>query len=112
MGGYNSTYEVLSFEKPALIVPRVSPRREQFIRAERLCQLGLLDVLPPDQATPQALAEWIARDLRQSQPPRQLIDMNGAARLPRLLLELLNQSGSVAAFQPPQEQVACASPTY
>src|SRR6266567_2162023 len=48
MGGYNTVYEVLSFEKPALIVPRVRPRREQLIRAERLRALGLVDVLHPE----------------------------------------------------------------
>src|SRR5262249_12734425 len=34
MGGYNTICEVLSFEKRALIVPRVQPRREQLIRAQ------------------------------------------------------------------------------
>ena len=29
MGGYNTFCEVLSFDKPALIVPRVKPRLEQ-----------------------------------------------------------------------------------
>jgi predicted glycosyltransferase len=46
MGGYNTISEILSLEKKALVVPRVSPRREQLIRAERLEKLGLLDVLP------------------------------------------------------------------
>lgn len=33
MGGYNTFCEILSFDKPALIVPRVKPRLEQAIRA-------------------------------------------------------------------------------
>ena len=33
MGGYNTYCEILSFDKPALIVPRVAPREEQLIRA-------------------------------------------------------------------------------
>ncbi|MDP3408538.1 glycosyltransferase family protein [Bosea sp. (in: a-proteobacteria)] len=45
MGGYNTFCEVLSFDKPALIVPRVKPRLEQAIRAERAAQLKLVDVL-------------------------------------------------------------------
>src|SRR5207249_243806 len=40
MGGYNTICEVLSFEKHALIVPRVKPEPEQWIRAERLRDLG------------------------------------------------------------------------
>src|SRR6266404_5733684 len=44
MGGYNTVCEVLSFAKHALIVPRVKPRREQIIRAERLQKLGLIEM--------------------------------------------------------------------
>lgn len=45
MGGYNTFCEILSFDKPALIVPRVRPRLEQAIRAGRAEELGLIDVL-------------------------------------------------------------------
>ncbi len=46
MGGYNTFCEILSFDKPALIVPRTEPRREQFIRAARAAELGLVAMLP------------------------------------------------------------------
>ena len=49
MGGYNTFCEILSFGKPALIVPRTEPRLEQFLRAERAEQAGLLRMLPFDQ---------------------------------------------------------------
>jgi predicted glycosyltransferase len=88
MGGYNTICEVLSFAKPALIVPRVKPRREQYIRAERLRALGLLDVLHPDGLTPRALSAWLARDLK-SPPVRDRINLDGVARLPHLLEEVL-----------------------
>lgn len=45
MGGYNTFCEVLSFDKPSLIVPRRVPRLEQFIRAERAEALGLSSML-------------------------------------------------------------------
>lgn len=45
MGGYNTFCEILSFDKPALIVPRVRPRLEQAIRAGRADELNLVDVL-------------------------------------------------------------------
>ena len=38
MGGYNTYCEILSFDKPALIVPRVKPREEQLIRAQPRCR--------------------------------------------------------------------------
>ncbi|MFO1121855.1 MAG: glycosyltransferase family protein [Hyphomicrobiales bacterium] len=57
MGGYNTFCEILSFDKPALIVPRTMPRREQLIRARRAAELGLVDMLMPEEAQdPQRLA--------------------------------------------------------
>ncbi len=48
MGGYNTFCEILSYDKPALVIPRTEPRKEQLIRALRARELGLLDVLVPD----------------------------------------------------------------
>ncbi len=50
MGGYNTYCEILSFDKPALIVPRMRPREEQMIRAKRAAELGLIDMLLPGEA--------------------------------------------------------------
>jgi predicted glycosyltransferase len=50
MGGYNTYCEILSFDKPALIVPRVRPREEQLIRARRAAELGLIEMLLPEEA--------------------------------------------------------------
>src|SRR5437773_610967 len=89
MGGYNTVYEVLSFDKPALIVPRVKPRREQLIRAERLQALGLVDVLHPEALSAGALSTWLARERVPVRPARERIDFNGLSRVPQLLEELL-----------------------
>jgi predicted glycosyltransferase len=64
MGGYNTVCEILSLEKRALIVPRVEPRQEQLIRAQRLREFGLLEMLHPDEVTPEALAAWLTRDVQ------------------------------------------------
>jgi predicted glycosyltransferase len=93
MGGYNSTCEVLAAEKHALVVPRGLPRPEQCIRAERLRNLGLIDMIPPDQLDPGALSGWLARDLGPPPPMRRRLDLNGTARLPRFLEELLMAPG-------------------
>jgi predicted glycosyltransferase len=52
MGGYNTFCEILSFDRPALIVPRARPRQEQTIRARRAAALGLCAMLeePPPGA--------------------------------------------------------------
>jgi predicted glycosyltransferase len=90
MGGYNTISEVLSFEKPLLVVPRVKPRQEQFIRAERLRDLGLADMLHPDQANSGNLTEWLAREHRSPPQARNRLDFGGLARLPHLLRALLS----------------------
>jgi len=47
MGGYNTFCEILSLDKPALIMPRVAPRKEQLVRAERASELGVARMLVP-----------------------------------------------------------------
>jgi predicted glycosyltransferase len=97
MGGYNTMCEVLSFEKHALIVPRVRPGTEQWIRAQRMRDLGLVSVLHPDQLQPRALSEWLARDLGPPPASRSRIDFGGLARIPGMLAELLGTSVGAAS---------------
>jgi predicted glycosyltransferase len=102
MGGYNTVCEVLSFEKPALIVPRVHPRTEQLIRAERMRERGLLDALHPQDLTPQALTDWLRCNRGPPARVRERIDLNGQSRIPGLIEELLG------LFPRPVEQIAFA----
>ncbi|MCC6626260.1 MAG: glycosyltransferase [Chloroflexi bacterium] len=97
MGGYNTVGEVLAFERHALIVPRMTPRREQLVRAERLRDLGLVDMLRPEAATPAALTAWLARDPGAPPRVRERIDLHGLTRLPRLLADLLDGAARSAA---------------
>ncbi|KEA62343.1 hypothetical protein ADIMK_3483 [Marinobacterium lacunae] len=41
MAGYNTFCEILSFDKPALLLPRKEPRQEQWLRAVKAQALGL-----------------------------------------------------------------------
>lgn len=69
MGGYNTFCEILSFDKPTLLVPRVVPRREQSIRATRAEVIGLLKVLPiDDYPDVDKMIEALA-ELPQTPPP-------------------------------------------
>lgn len=77
MAGYNTTVEALALGKPTLLVPRVRPRREQAIRAERLAALGLVDVLSPEAASPKAIASWLARPVA---PLPNTLDFDGLRR--------------------------------
>lgn len=76
MAGYNSTAEILSCSTPALAVPRVLPRTEQLIRARGLTATGALDMLTPDEATPEAIGDW----LEQAVSDRSVGDRQRAAR--------------------------------
>ena len=49
MGGYNTFCEVLSFDKPAVILPRTKPRLEQWIRASRAEEMGLVRMLDEER---------------------------------------------------------------
>jgi hypothetical protein len=69
---------VLRVARPTLIVPRVRPRQEQLVRAERFAALGLIDMLHPDDLSPAALGAWMARSGRAA-TPRQL-DTGGLDR--------------------------------
>ncbi|NVK44092.1 MAG: hypothetical protein HWE39_22845 [Oceanospirillaceae bacterium] len=48
MGGYNTFCEILSLNRPALILPRSHPRREQLIRAQNAARLNLVTLLDSD----------------------------------------------------------------
>ena len=73
MGGYNTFCEILSFDKPAVIVPRRYPRREQYIRAERAQELGLLKMLDPQAGrNPKDMATAL-RQLPQQNSPSDVI---------------------------------------
>ena len=97
MGGYNTVMEVLSFGTPALVVPRVAPRREQIIRAERLAALGLLDMLHPDELSPQRLGAWLHGRRAPPRPAREVLDLDALERLPHAAAQLLAQRRSPAA---------------
>jgi predicted glycosyltransferase len=81
MGGYNSMCAALSFNKPTLVVPRVAPRREQLIRAERLASRDLVSVLPPSAASSEAIGHWLASPTHVTRRPQEIIDMGGLDRL-------------------------------
>lgn len=74
MGGYNTFCEVLSFDKRAVIVPRTTPRLEQWIRASHAENLGLVRMLDErrDGLTPDAMISAI-RDLSRQPLPSQAI---------------------------------------
>ena len=101
MGGYNTTCEILSFGKRALIVPRVTPRKEQLIRAQRLQGLGVLDMVHPDKLSIPFLNTWLQNNagLWPVKNVHDQIDMKGLDRMPQLLEDLVHGRSSEAQIQ-------------
>ena len=69
MGGYNTFCEILSLNKPALIVPRSVPRQEQTIRASRAVELGLVSMLDPSNNRDPAKMAAALYQLPDQPPP-------------------------------------------
>ncbi len=59
LGGYNTFCEVISLNKRSLIVPRITPRAEQLLRADAARELGLVQMLHPAKLSPETLADSI-----------------------------------------------------
>jgi predicted glycosyltransferase len=99
MGGYNTFCEILSFDKPALLLPRVAPRREQLIRAMKARDLGLvatLDITSDNNATVMATA---LRHLpQQARPSSRIIPglLDGLKNVNLLADRLLEQKTNSA----------------
>jgi predicted glycosyltransferase len=79
MGGYNSVCEILSFERPAVLVPRVRPRKEQLIRAQRLSGRGLVRMVHPDELTPRRLLAEVRTLLEAPRRPARPVALDGLA---------------------------------
>jgi predicted glycosyltransferase len=71
MGGYNTFCEILSFDRPALILPRTQPRLEQAIRAERGAELGLVRMMSAEDGLDPARLAAALRDLPAAPRPSQ-----------------------------------------
>lgn len=95
MGGYNTTTEILSFHKRALIVPRVTPRQEQWLRASRLAEMQLVSCLHPDRLSQPLLNHWLAE---QSTPqnPRHVLNFNGLGTFTHKVKALFQSNSTVA----------------
>ena len=91
MGGYNTFCEVLSLDKRALIVPRTTPRLEQFIRASSAAKLGLVSMLSDDgRYDPGVMASALRALPRQNRPSEVVV--------PGLLEGLTNVARRVAPW--------------
>jgi predicted glycosyltransferase len=74
MGGYNTFCEILSFNRPSLILPRRKPRKEQLIRAQNAVALGLISMLDfNDKKDTDIMVEALRSLTLQSEPSNALV---------------------------------------
>ena len=100
MGGYNTICEILTLRKRTIIIPRVKPVQEQWIRAERMAGLGLLRAIHPDQLSPGALIDAVEQEIDRTNVFRQgmyQIDLGALERIQSTLNGLLAQPLPTAA---------------
>jgi predicted glycosyltransferase len=111
MGGYNTFCEILSAQKPSIIVPRVKPSQEQLIRAEKMSQMGLLKAIHPEELTPQFLMQSLCHQL--SNPSSYItnikkLDLNALPRITHNISKLLSYPFLGSELQ----NLANPTPTY
>lgn len=69
MGGYNAMMEAVSLNRKTLVVPRVFPRREQWLRADAFQRLGLVASLDPEELDAETLGARTEGLLAAGPPP-------------------------------------------
>ena len=88
MGGYNTVCEILTLEKQAIVVPRVRPVAEQWIRTRRMQALGLVDMIHPETLTPAVLSQKVAHALfngASRENARNVLDTDGLPSVSRFV---------------------------
>jgi predicted glycosyltransferase len=99
MGGYNTVCEILTLKKRAIVVPRVKPTQEQWIRAQRMTKLGLIQTIHPTELTPKRLLQTVLQELgRDNVYPRGLyqIDLNGLREVAQAVSHLMGDRAQAA----------------
>jgi predicted glycosyltransferase len=94
MGGYNTICEILSAEKPAVVIPRVRPSQEQLVRSAKMADLGLFKTIHPDQLTPESLLQTLLQQLSNQHKITTAIrqvDCNANHRIVQQICELVGR---------------------
>jgi predicted glycosyltransferase len=99
MGGYNTTTEILSYGKHTLLIPRVHPRKEQLIRANRLAEAGYIDMLHPDDLSVDRLSAWLCKDSSAYTEPDRKVDFNGLHRLPEFIRRITHKNSARGTYR-------------
>ena len=91
MAGYNTSVEILRMKKSAILIPRAGPSAEQRTRARLFADKHWVDMIDPDELTPDILAQQISNHLRHpiESTPKHLPNLHGAAAAAKHTLAVL-----------------------
>jgi predicted glycosyltransferase len=91
MAGYNTSVEILRNKTPAILIPRAGPSAEQRTRAGLFSEKRWVDMIDPDEVTPENLATCISSHLQNpnARKPSTLPNLSGGAVAARHTLAVL-----------------------
>ena len=91
MGGYNTTMNVLTTGVRSLMLPFTgNGDKEQEIRAMKLAECGILELLAPEDLVPEVMAEKIIAQLK-TVPTLAKFDLQGVQKTAAFLRELVEE---------------------
>jgi predicted glycosyltransferase len=79
-------------KKPAILIPRAGPSAEQRTRAKLFARKHWVDMIDPDDLTPDTLAQRVSHHLRRppQSNPKELPNLDGAAAAANFTLSALD----------------------
>ncbi|MBE9004667.1 glycosyltransferase [Fortiea sp. LEGE XX443] len=92
MAGYNTVCEILSANKPAVLIPRCQPSKEQLIRTQAMDKLGLFPAIYPENFNPNKLKNLLIHQLNNPRIPEFVFSMNGLGNVKYYIHLLLIQT--------------------
>jgi predicted glycosyltransferase len=102
MAGYNTSVEILRTKTPAILIPREGPSAEQRTRARLFSEKRWVDMLDPDELTPENLAQCISSHLMHPKgiKPTTLPNLSGATMAAKHTLAVLASKKERVNTQP------------
>jgi predicted glycosyltransferase len=91
MAGYNTVCELLSSGCNAILVPRSEPVKEQLLRARLLSAEGLMEMVEPDELSPETLITKVLASLNPAVTRPIRFDLQGLPRIRERIRALLEE---------------------
>ena len=102
MAGYNTSVEILRMKTPAILIPRSGPSAEQRTRARLFAEKHWVDMIDPDELTPENFAQCISNHFAHPTvgKPSALPNLSGAAVAAKHTLAVLASKNDRVHHQP------------